>query len=397
MNHNKVKKLLAKYFFGEINSVEKELLNSWLEKSPKHQELFDRLKNDTLLKERYDVYAEINSQKAWKYFKKTCLSRRNIYLSIVKYAAILFSPVIIAALGWYYHDYFLPQQESMYNIAASVDSIHPGISQAVLSLPHQKITVLKSSGKIQAGNGMVSKAVIRGGTLIYPQNHDGAADNKSHENETEENHTLATNQGNEFRVMFEDGTEVHLNYDSKLTYPVKFNSKQRVVYLDGEAYFKIAKDSRPFYVITENGTVKQYGTEFNVNTFTSGRTEVVLVRGNISVIPKNGQSERRLLPGQLAYTGINGNVSIHNVDVTPYVAWNEGRLVFENKSLEYIMTILERWYGVEVEFEYPELKNLHFTGDMDRYGTISPFLNAIERATNLKINIQGKKIVVTTN
>ncbi len=69
-----------------------------------------------------------------------------------------------------------------------------------------------------------------------------------------------------FGSLFEDGTKVHLNYNTTLKYPSHFSVASRTVYLDGEAYFQIAKDDRPFRVITANGIVKQYGTSFNVNT-----------------------------------------------------------------------------------------------------------------------------------
>ncbi len=399
MNHNKARKLLVKYFLGGINPTEKALLDSWLEESARHQELFDRLRNDNSLKTRYDIYMDIDSEEAWKEFKKDCLPHRNIHRVVLRYAAMFLLPLVIAAVAWYYNIYTL-KEDTLLNekTVAAADSIRPGISEAILCLPHQRAKVLQSTGKIVAA-GPIRNVVVQSGILIYPQRHDYIAQKNEAEgmNEKEESHTLSTRKGNEFRVIFEDGTEVHLNYDTKLRYPANFDSKERVVYLEGEAYFKIAKDSRPFYVVTQNGTVKQYGTEFNVNTFNSGTTEVALVRGSISIIPKGGTGEKHLMPGQLACSARNGSVSIQNVDITPYVAWNDGRLVFEDKRLEDIMKILARWYSVDVVFESDELKDLHFTGDMDRYGTIIPFLNAIKRATDINMDIQGKRIVITTN
>ena len=171
-----------------------------------------------------------------------------------------------------------------------------------------------------------------------------------------------------------------------------------MVYLKGEAYFKIAKDARPFYVVTDQGIIKQYGTEFNVNTFTSGRTEVALVKGSISIIPQGSTQEQLIEPGQLAHIEQKGNnISIYNVDLTPYIAWNEGRLIFENRTLENIVEILEHWYNVNISFGTSELKQLRFTGNMDRYATISPILKAIARTTNLQIKIEGREILITDN
>ena len=210
--------------------------------------------------------------------------------------------------------------------------------------------------------------------------------------------TLQANAGVRTRFNLPDGTVVYLNSGSVLSYPMSYDQKERKVYLSGEAYFKVAQDTRPFYVITDHGTIRQYGTEFNVNTFSPERTEVALVKGSISIIPTKSSQEQFIKPGQLAHIEQkNNNISIHNVDLTPYIAWNEGRLIFENRTLENIVEILEHWYNVDISFGTSELKQLRFTGNMDRYATISPILKAIARTTNLQIKIKGREILITDN
>ena len=81
----------------------------------------------------------------------------------------------------------------------------------------------------------------------------------------------------------------------------------------------------------------------------------------------------------------------------PILAWNEGRLIFENRTLENIVEILEHWYNVNISFGTSELKQLRFTGNMDRYAAISPILKAIARTTNLQIKIEGREILITDN
>ena len=115
-----------------------------------------------------------------------------------------------------------------------------------------------------------------------------------------ENNKLSTYDDSEFWMTFEDGTRVHLNYNTTLKYPPHFTSNSRTVYLDGEAYFEVAKDNkRPFRVVTANGVVRQYGTSFNVNTYMNGVTKVVLVDGSVSVLPNLG-GEYKMKPGELA-------------------------------------------------------------------------------------------------
>ena len=48
-----------------------------------------------------------------------------------------------------------------------------------------------------------------------------------------------------------DGTEVWLNANTRLIYPTAFVEKERTVYLEGEAYFKVTPNKQqPFIVKT---------------------------------------------------------------------------------------------------------------------------------------------------
>ena len=135
-----------------------------------------------------------------------------------------------------------------------------------------------------------------------------------------ENNKLSTYDDSEFWMTFEDGTRVHLNYNTTLKYPPHFTSNSRTVYLDGEAYFEVAKDNkRPFRVVTANGVVRQYGTSFNVNTYMNGVTKVVLVDGSVSVLPNLG-GEYKMKPGELAVLhAATQEVQISEVNIEPYV------------------------------------------------------------------------------
>ena len=73
------------------------------------------------------------------------------------------------------------------------------------------------------------------------------------------------------------------------------------------------------------------------------------------------------------------DVQISVVDIEPYIAWNSGRFVFDNCSLESLMNVISRWYNKDVVFESEDTKKIRFTGDIDRYGSIEPILKAIQR------------------
>ena len=195
--------------------------------------------------------------------------------------------------------------------------------------------------------------------------------------------------------MLSDGSKVQLNSMSSIRFPVQFAQDCRLVELEGEAYFCVKEENaRPFRVITPHGVVTEYGTSFNVNTFAPNCTKVVLVEGSISVKPEGGL-EQKMLPGQLANLhALSAKAEIIDVDVEPYIAWNKGRFVFEDCPLEELMKVISNWYGVRVEFQGDSCKRMRFTGDMNRYGSLSPVLRTIREATLLEIRMNGNTIII---
>lgn len=390
-----IEKLIAKYLLGDITESEKEQLENWIKSSSRHKDLFNDLCSSTSFRKQYETYAKIDSQYAWK-----CFQKKYCYTSIIrtaiffKYVAILILPILLATGGWYFYS-FAPEIQITTNITSG-DAIQPGVHKATLKVVGETEQSLTPAKSMPVKVSQSTIAVVQNGTLIYPPSHIDTNSEKLQKEGSDESNILTTNQGNEFNVTFEDGTTVHLNYDTEIRYPVKFSKTKRMVYLKGEAYFKIAKDARPFYVITDQGTIKQYGTEFNVNTFTPQQTEIALVKGSISITPKDSNQEHFINPGQVAHVDSHKeSVNIYSTDLIPYIAWNDGRLIFENRTLESIVDILERWYDVKISFGSAELKQLHFTGNMDRYGTITPILKAIARTTNLQIHIEAREILIT--
>ena len=122
-------------------------------------------------------------------------------------------------------------------------------------VPSSKVTLNSFPCSVVKVNHSTT-AIAQNGALIYPSTPNINIDiSQKQQPEIVEKNTLTTEQGNEFRVTFEDGTTVHLNYNTEIRYPVKFSKTKRTVYLKGEAYFKIAKDARPFYVVTDQGII----------------------------------------------------------------------------------------------------------------------------------------------
>ena len=214
---------------------------------------------------------------------------------------------------------------------------------------------------------------------------------------------VTTYHDKEFWLTLDDGTLVHLNYNTRVIYPEKFGSKKREVILDGEAYFMVAKDrSRPFIVHTPSGDVKVYGTEFYISTkaddtsnsstrqLVNSSTTITLIKGSVGVTPIGG-TEQRMQPGQQCSI-LNAQCSMENVDIEPYVAWNTGQFSFRSWTLERIMDVMARWHGCEVEYATDDIRRLSLSGNFNRYDGIQPTIESLEEVTGLRFTLRGSKI-----
>jgi len=194
-----------------------------------------------------------------------------------------------------------------------------------------------------------------------------------------------------------DGTVVTLNAGSRLKYDNMFGVNERVVQLEGEGYFKVAKDAcRPFIVKTSYLNMRALGTEFNVKAYADDSTiETTLVEGSVKIERVNSQNNTEVLvlkPNQkftfykedskLAdKTSLTGNVKLSSpnhvsvkgpaevaklvekdVNVTPIISWKENRWIFEKECLSEIAIDLERRFDVKIVFQSERLKSITFTG-----------------------------------
>lgn len=212
---------------------------------------------------------------------------------------------------------------------------------------------------------------------------------------TTQTHVLTVPRGESFKVVLCDGTEVWLNANSNFVYPTAFVGKERVVTLEGEAYFKVTKKpDHPFIVKTPTVQTRVLGTEFNIRSYSPEDTHVVLINGKVEVSNTRGGSYTRLYPGEDAHLQSDGNFVLTEVDLDSYVYWKDGYFYFDDITLKDIMQSLGRWYNVNIEFRNKEAMNykMHFVSDRskDLEHTIS-LLNRMKKAT---VTLQGNTLTV---
>jgi ferric-dicitrate binding protein FerR (iron transport regulator) len=206
--------------------------------------------------------------------------------------------------------------------------------------------------------------------------------------------TVQTNAGMRTRLNLPDGTEVHLNSAGKLTYPTVFDARERRVTLDGEAYFKVARDARrPFVVKAEGKPVETVasGTEFNMQAYASDSLlRTTLVEGAVKLGMQNETGRWkyvRLNPSENAlYNAPAHTVRVSRRNTVYDTAWMQGRLIFRDMSVPEVLTRLSHFYNVTFETEDPVIHTYAFTGTFENR-QLSQILDYLAIASQIRYTI----------
>ena len=124
-----------------------------------------------------------------------------------------------------------------------------------------------------------------------------------------------------------DGTLVFLNKDSRLTFPTTFGENERVVVLEGEAFFDVARDEEhPFVIYSENTRTEVLGTSFNLKAYDKQEeVELTVVTGEVqlSIIgTKGGNSSLNLVPSERGvFEKKEATLSEHKVEGADFIEW----------------------------------------------------------------------------
>lgn len=162
-----------------------------------------------------------------------------------------------------------------------------------------------------------------------------------------------------------DGSEVWLNSASTLTYSSDF-TRQRLLTLEGEAYFDVVKSELPFVVTTSQGKVEVTGTSFNFKSLAEeNQFEATVEEGSVNVISNFNPQPASLKPGQQARME-NGKWILVKVETDLFTSWKDGKIIFRQENLPQVAQRLERWYNVKIELaDDPRLHKIHYTGTLE--------------------------------
>ncbi|MBA4276391.1 FecR family protein [Flavobacterium sp.] len=377
MNETEILALLQKYQEGTLSDVDKDKLEAWY---------LHKASNSNL------QLSELELEKSYEYLKsKLPLHQEAKVIRIWPRVAVAASMALLLGTGLFY---FTKPKEQPIQLAEKPLEIAPGGNRGILTLSNGKQIVLAdiSAKDTIAKEGKQAEVTIKmsaNGVITYVINPNAEAPKVA----ANSFNTLSTPTGGQYNIVLADGTKVFLNAVSSIKYPTQFNGNQRVVELEGEAYFEVAKDrTKPFIVKSGNQAIEVLGTHFNVHAYDNEAVvKTTLLEGSVAVTHKNQKAI--LKPGQQSNVSDNFNkIAIREVDTEAAIAWKNGRFKFDNADLKTVMRQLERWYGIKVEYR-GDVSEVTFNGGTFRNKNLSEVLKVLE-LSNIKFKVEGKTIIV---
>lgn len=170
---------------------------------------------------------------------------------------------------------------------------------------------------------------------------------------TAQTNVLEVPAGQRMSVTLSDGTQVQLNGNSRIEYPVIFSRKQRNVKLSGEAFFEVKHDERhPFIVETFASKVEVLGTRFNVCADEASEYfSTALVDGKVKVTTNDETAEQVVLAPDEMVRFVNNHLVVTKVDAENLISWTEGYVNLADTDFESLMRRFENVYGVKIVIE----------------------------------------------
>lgn len=391
MKENRLKLLLDKHVKDQLSSKELDEMFALIDELgvERYEQLLDELLEHPEKRSSYMISSDQKSRLIRNVLNivggESSTRRREIVLPILKWASAI---VLIGAISLY----FLQDNadKSAQEYASALEHIPSDIwltpdSLPRLTLDNGKSFVVDAQGQsLLQKNGLELQFDNENRVLIQPT---GGADGV-------QNLCYSTPKGYTSKVLLADGTKIWLNSNTKIYYPTAFASGERRVRLEGEAFFEVSHDAvQPFYVELGSGNIKVLGTSFNVSNYvTTKKTTTTLLTGRVEF--ENANTKTVLLPNEQAtVTSSGSSIQKKRVNVDEYTSWMKDYYLFNDKTVQEILATIQNWYdidGVDVQVADHEL----YTGTLRRSKSLRSLLAHLEKISNLKIELQGRRVVV---
>lgn len=199
-------------------------------------------------------------------------------------------------------------------------------------------------------------------------------------------------------VVLPDGTRVSLGTRTSFSYDSRYGKSERIVQLEGEAYFEVAKDKdKPFIVKTKEQSIEALGTKFNVSAYpTDSLLTTTLLEGSVLLTTQNLLHPTVLKPNeQFVYNKRTRSALLQQVDANRFVSWTTGYYYFPEQSLEAILYRLSHVYGVQFTVKSEALNRRTFTGTFYRGQSIKDIMEIIHLSIPIRYKIDDHHVTIS--
>ncbi|MCS4229144.1 FecR family protein [Sphingobacterium sp. BIGb0165] len=395
--------LIFHHFQGDLTDLEQDELQTWLNSDPQHRVFFEQLAENSGWEHDLAIWHRLNNT------SKKSQDDQMLLTKVMEKVQAMEEPVQtrkVSALWWYaaaaillccFSIYFIVQQRQSDKKGQTLaykntEDIKPGKSGARLTLPDGTVIALKSDDQgIQMGEEI---QYVNGDRLATTDlTNTKIADNTLL--------TLEVPVKNFYKIILSDGTQVWVNSGSKLHYPLRFEKNNRVVELEGEAYFEVAKLTSnnavrgakptriPFLVKTKGQLLEVLGTKFNVTAYPNIKTtKTTLLEGKVAVSAAGYPSKSVLLtPGKQSL--FDGNAfQIKEVDVDQAIAWKDGLFYFDGEDAKEAFEQLGKWYDIDIQYIGKE-PHVAFFGTIERNKSLKTVVEILQKS-GVKLRLERK-------
>ena len=367
--HFRIAEIMAAFFTGSQTEQDERDFEEWTKESDRHRAFVDRLLNPEEYEENRRALDKFQVEEAWSKMDKkigdTKVRKLPSWKWGVRYAAVVLVLLSAGVYYWWNSEEVREEVPVLYQIAA-------GTTGARLTLGDGSVVDVLKDRAVELKEVDGTKIVTDSIGIDYST--------QETVDTAEVMNTVQTLTGMEYMLTLSDGTRVFLNAETKLKFPTKFRKEERVVVLEGEAYFEVRKDAtHPFIVKDNDMDVKVLGTSFNLRSYSDENSiATTLVSGKVAVYA--GENSEEIVPGEQAvYMKETGKMEVKPIDVTLYTAWHTGKFIFRNETLEEMMSYLSRWYGVKYRFIDEGAKKLQIGARLDRYNNMNPIIEMLKK------------------
>ena len=393
----RIEQLILKHQKGKLTLKESIELNEFKARSKDNRQLVDNLTDAQHLfgaikrSRALDIEAELQKARTELGLSEPTISKARTELgglseptiSKARYSYWIAAAVVVIVIGltWPLISKKSGQKEPYARKEHHASPYH----QARLTLSNGQVFNLHELKNGSLGEDtMVTK---NDSQLFYPANYQP---NQSGMN------TLETQKGSYYTLQLSDGSRVWLNAASSIQYPTSFKGAKRIVRVQGEVYFEVAKNpAQPFIVQTALGTeVYVTGTRFTVNAYKGDSTvRTTLLEGSVKITGKDFTDS--LQPGEQAIATVGRKFQKIKVVDHPeqrVLGWKANKFTWMQTDLKTILEDLSHWYGYQLSYK-TDVPSTTYNFTLDRTEPLDTIFKVLRKGTGLDFKLEGRTTI----